>query len=212
MSATMPGEAEFYCPPGQVTLQVGDLIQIDRGPAVVIERNDSCAKVLRLMGKTKVIVNRFTGEPVEITTNPQPERMCMHVDRVMRLKHLTDEEYQDFLDHHQPRAVAGGKQLTTHAATENEVMAVKTFRKKVTQSSVKRGKNENLFGFSATAVLRRLGKEGVTVETATKIFKALKVKVSPVTITAWIGNGKRGQYGAPASLTGEQLKSLLAKA
>lgn len=130
MSATMPGEAEFYCPPGQVTLQVGDLIQLDRGPAVVIERNDSCAKVLRLMGKTKVIVNRFTGEPVEITTNPQPERICMHVDRVMRLKHLTDEECQDFLDHRKPRAVAGGKQPTQAAEEKAEIDMAKRSKKK----------------------------------------------------------------------------------
>ena len=76
----------------------------------------------------------------------------------------------------------------------------------------KRGANDNLFGYSATAVLRAFGKEGITVEQATKIFSALKVQVSPITITAWIGNGKRGQYGKPAPLTKDQLKSLTSQA
>jgi hypothetical protein len=160
MSATMPGEAECCCPPGQVTLQVGDLIQLDRGPAVVIERNDSCAKVLRLMGKTKVIVNRFTGEPVEITTNPQPERMCMHVDRVMRLKHLTDEEYQDFLDHHQPRAVAGGKQTTSAVEQQEgqEVMAKKT-KPNVGTNKTKNGSAVSFAG--RPALIAKLVKSGM---------------------------------------------------
>lgn len=118
----------------------------------------------------------------------------------------------------QPAAGAVAPAETTETKKEPVMKATKTEKKakavkaKSDRKLVKRGSNESLFGFSATAVLRRFGKEGVTVETATKIFKKLKVNVSPVTIRAWIGNGKRGQWGAPASLAKDELKSLLAKA
>ena len=98
---------------------------------------------------------------------------------------------------------------------EKKSKSVKVKRVKIPAEepvTAKRGANDNLFGYSATAVLRAFGKEGITVEQATKIFSALKVQVSPITITAWIGNGKRGQYGKPAPLTKDQLKSLTSQA
>lgn len=106
----------------------------------------------------------------------------------------------------------GNNDTETKKEPKMKANKAKAKEAKAAKPAAKRGSNEKLFGFSATAVLRRFGKEGVTVETATKIFKKLKVEVSPVTISAWIGNGKRGQWGAPAPLSKDELKSLLAKA
>ncbi|SRR5258708_6795704 len=68
-----------------------------------------------------------------------------------------------------------------------------------------------LFGHAVTAVLRRLGKEGVSTAHARDIMAARKIKVSPTTVSIQVnaGRNKDKDRGEPADLTAAQFKELL---
>lgn len=62
------------------------------------------------------------------------------------------------------------------------------------------------------AVLRRLGKEGVSTAHVRAIMEAKGVKVSPITISIQVNAGRTEGYadrGEPAQLTAAQLKELI---
>ena len=82
------------------------------------------------------------------------------------------------------------------------------------------GKNEpknlgacgGLYGHAVTAVLRRLGKEGVSTAHVRAIMEAKGVKVSPTTVSIQVNAGRTKGYadrGEPADLTAAQLKELM---
>jgi hypothetical protein len=79
-----PGEAEFNCPQGQVTLQPGDMVQMEGGPAV--------------------LVNKWDGTVTEFESRPAPERTSRYRDPDMVLRRLTDDEFRDFLAKRMPQA------------------------------------------------------------------------------------------------------------
>jgi hypothetical protein len=80
--------------------------------------------------------------------------------------------------------------------------------KKETQSI---GTLGGLFGQSITAVLRKLGREGVSTAHARAIMAAKGVKVSDTTVSIQVKSGKNKdkERGEPADLTAAQLKELL---
>ena len=90
--------------------------------------------------------------------------------------------------------------------------AAKTTTKKVVQKAAKKtGKGRIEFlGHAVTAVLRRLGKEGVSSADAIKIMKKSKVAVADTTVRIQISAGATGQRGDPAAITGKQVKELKA--
>lgn len=67
-----------------------------------------------------------------------------------------------------------------------------------------------LFGKPITAVLRRMGKEGISTAHARAIMKAMKVKVSDITVSIQIsaGRNKDKTRGVPADLSAAQLAEL----
>ena len=83
--------------------------------------------------------------------------------------------------------------------------------KKETQSL---GTLGGLFGHPVTAVLRRLGKEGVSTAHVRDIMKAKGVKVSDTTVSIQVnaGRNKDKDRGKPAELTAAQVKELLSAA
>lgn len=161
--------------------------------------------------------NRLT---ILVVDREQNEFLLIHRPR------LRDVERANELKSFLAVNAAHREKLTKEPSGEeiDTTMAKKTTAKKATAKAPKkqqfksrpnnkkqhRGGDDKLFGFSATAVLRRFGKEGITAQRATEIFNRLKINVSPVTITAWIGNGKRGTWGKPAPLTSEQFAKLTA--
>ncbi len=71
-----------------------------------------------------------------------------------------------------------------------------------------------LHGHSITAVLRRLGKEGVSTAHVRAIMAAKKVKVSDTTVSIQVNAGRSGdkERGKPAELTAAQVKELVSAA
>ena len=68
-----------------------------------------------------------------------------------------------------------------------------------------------LYGFSATSILRRLGKEGVTTARAKAIMAAQKIPAADSTVYIQVAAGRKGdgKRGEPADITKAQLKELL---
>lgn len=70
----------------------------------------------------------------------------------------------------------------------------------------------NLWNHSMTSVLRRLGKEGVTVAHARDIMKAIGVHAAKATVSIQISDGRRKDgnrpFGDPAKLTRAQVQQL----
>jgi ABC-type Fe3+-hydroxamate transport system substrate-binding protein len=99
-----PGEAEFNCPQGQVTLQPGDMVQMEGGPAVVVSVDPGGAKVLKLAGVKRTLVNKWDGTVTEFESRPAPERTSRYRDPDMVLRRLTDDEFRDFLAKRMPQA------------------------------------------------------------------------------------------------------------
>lgn len=71
-----------------------------------------------------------------------------------------------------------------------------------------------LFGHSITAVLRRLGAEGVATAHVRAIMAAKGVKVSDTTVSIQVnaGRNKDKERGEPAPLTAAQVKELVSAA
>jgi len=80
--------------------------------------------------------------------------------------------------------------------------------KKETQSL---GTLGGLFGHPVTAVLRRLGKEGVSTAHVRDIMKAKGMNVSDTTVSIQVnaGRNKDKDRGTPADLTAAQVKELV---
>ena len=74
------------------------------------------------------------------------------------------------------------------------------------------GGRYSLYGHPATAVLRWMGKEGLTVEQAERLLQSHGLGVSGTTVRIQIRAGKTGDRGDPAALTHEQRKDLLSRA
>ena len=73
----------------------------------------------------------------------------------------------------------------------------------------------NLFNYPMTAVMRALGKAGLSTAHVRDILAALKVKTSGSTLSIQVNAGRAKGYadrGEPASLTAEQVKQLKAVA
>lgn len=70
----------------------------------------------------------------------------------------------------------------------------------------------NHYNHSGTAVLRRLGKEGLTVAHVRAIVAANKWDLSDPTVSTQVNAGTHGLRGAPAELTQAQLKEIKASA
>ena len=87
-------------------------------------------------------------------------------------------------------------------------------KKSKTEKVEKAGKLGGLFGFTTCAILRRLGKEGVSSGHAVAILAAKGIKVSKTTasIQCNAGLNKVAERGTPADLTAAQVKELVASA
>lgn len=73
-------------------------------------------------------------------------------------------------------------------------------------------KKDNIFGFSVTAVLRWMGKQGYSSEEATKVLNHFRVDISPATVKIQVKAGSKGERGAPATLSpkeADEIKGLL---
>ena len=68
-----------------------------------------------------------------------------------------------------------------------------------------------VYGFPICAVLRRLGKEGLSTAHVRDIMKAKRVKVSDTTVSIQVnaGRNKDADRGKPADLTAGQLAELV---
>jgi hypothetical protein len=82
------------------------------------------------------------------------------------------------------------------------------------KDSLKAGQKNKIFGFSACAVARALGKAGLKWEEADRILRAQGVKMSKASLSVQLGFGRNettwGKRGEPAPLTDDQLAELRA--
>jgi hypothetical protein len=76
---------------------------------------------------------------------------------------------------------------------------------KSTKASVR-----NLFGHSVTAVARWMGRVGLSVQHARKIFSELGFSVPDSNLIPSMSDGRVGRWGKPAPLTQEQAQKLFA--
>ena len=82
------------------------------------------------------------------------------------------------------------------------------FRTKDTAGPKRRRGRYEVLGYPATAIFRWMGANGWTVKEAMKVVKHHKLGCSFYTVRGRIWFGRKGQAGAPAPLTPEQIASL----
>lgn len=74
---------------------------------------------------------------------------------------------------------------------------------------------QSTFGYAPTAVMRALGKEGLSTAHVRDIFKARKIKASDSTLSIQVNAGRTKGFadrGEPAPLTQAQIKELTSAA
>lgn len=206
--------------PGMVRLLEGDVVQLDGGPHIVTRSNQSGATVQPLQ-KKHVERETLGGKKVEFWAKQRVQHISGCVPKYLILERRGDAGLREFLDsknlpnRQTPPAAGqsetGGDNQTTESS---EVMAAKkkAAAAKKNEEAPKLGALGGWMGYPVTAVLRRLGKEGVTVAHARAIAKANKVDVADATVTIQVGKGRNGQGSEPAALTAAQVKELIGSA
>lgn len=226
-------ELIYNTTPGEVRLFEGDVVQLDGGPHIVTKSNHAGATCVPLQGRN-VGGETLGGKKFAFVQPGRTQHISGCVPKYLVLERRGDEGLAAFLENNkkssrpvpQPEGAEQSGETTTEreevvmartkkpAATKKSV-ADKTVAKTVKTQTVKTTTGERvraeIFGFSVGAVLRRLGKEGVSKEDAAKILVAKGIKSSPITISVNIDSGSGGfNRGEPAALTGEQVKQLKA--
>jgi hypothetical protein len=95
--------------------------------------------------------------------------------------------------------------------SEND-MSKKTKGKKGTKETAvarKGGSLGDIFGFAVTAVIRTLGKEGVTIKQMQAILDAKKIKMPPASVSVQLGFGRNGSNRPNAELSKAQIAELV---
>lgn len=201
---------------GLVALELGDVVQRDRGPAIVIKVNPSEAVIERLSGSKVAAVE---GRKQEYRTHDMVERLSTSVAKHLIIERRGEKGLQDFLD---AKSARQGKpttqQTTTDIESEETDMAKRAKSKKTaaakkeTTNGAREGSLGLIHGFSVASVVRRLGKEGVKGSHMMAILEAQKIKASKPGVQTMLFNGRKGIGGDPAELTATQVKDLIASA
>ena len=105
-----------------------------------------------------------------------------------------------------PENVSAGQEYP--AINNNKNMKNKTDKKKT--SKIKKHTLPTVFGYTATAVCRALGKHGFKTADVRGIMKAKRVPINDTTVSIQTRAGVNGQRGEPAPLTREQISELKA--
>lgn len=92
------------------------------------------------------------------------------------------------------------------AANKALTAKVKGLEKQRLEAPAKDGKR--VFGHPVTAVIRWMGKSGWTFKTARESLDRLSIQVSDATIKTQLSAGQKGQRGAVANLSDDQIKTL----
>lgn len=112
----------------------------------------------------------------------------------------------------EPKAKAKAK-ATKSANSKPKAKAAKSAEKKTPKpKAASKAKRILVFGKPATAVIRRLGKNGYKFPEIAAGLKALGVEVANATVRVFLSAGRHGQRGEPAHLSREELSEFKAKA
>ncbi len=202
-----PGKPATQAPPttfstivtGNVRHCVGNVVRHGGYEWIVISVVDSCARCVCLTREQRTVEDRLHDK---VKTFHAPAR-------IMSISATIEEAYI------LRRDIALAKQLAEKQNNKNKQkennMSNKTPK---TPKAPSLGGLGGLMGHPVTAILRRLGKEGVTVSHAKAIMKAQKVKTSDATISIQVsaGRNKNTDRGEPADITQAQVKELVGSA
>lgn len=217
--------------PGQVQLQVGDVVRMgaELGVCMVVRVTPSVAQVASQFRKQYTITDRVFGTTKTFEKKADPSRISTTLDKELVLERQGDAGLAHFLTHGAVRGFEEcGKQKQNHAAEGNSTMKTDKKNKKAAKSSANGettrgaassgslgeftiGEGDKARSFSTCAVLRRLGMAGVSVAHARAIMKAKKVKANDTTVSIQVGKGARGD-GVPADLSKAEVEELKALA
>ncbi len=211
------GRAEEYgCEiAGQVQLKAGDVINVFGCPHMVIQVNESCAKVRSTSKKTVVIREKLKDKTTTFEQPMRDQRISRNLDRTLLLERQGDSGVAYFLAHKTVRGAGEQTTTTDTEETENNSMSKKTKATKKTNhtpnTAASKGRLGNIMDFSVCSVIARLGLEGVSVAHVREIMKAQKAKASNASIQIFTSRGRNGKCTV-ATLTGAQVKELIASA
>lgn len=160
-------------------------------------------------GTTHIRVTNPKGNSVQEKKNASA---LAEVEGVFEFGTLDGKKFVPFVPGEAP-VVAAPKAKAEKPAKAPKVKAEKTEKaEKADTDAPALGKCGGVLGFAVTAVIRALGKHGVTKAQVVAIMAAKKVEVSPTTVQIQVCAGKAGTRGEPAKLTKEQFAELLALA
>lgn len=213
---------DFDAVPGLVKIRVGDVIVLDGQPHVAVMVNESRAQLTNLKNKsdTKSITTQVSPETIIerrgliFVTDFLGKKTPLEKEVIEGETNTTTEEddmAKKSKKASKPKA-RGGLAAEALAAQSNGEAKPKRGKKKEGASAggSKGGvKRQKVMDQSMCAVLRALGKDGVTKEHAAAIMKAQGVEASEATVNIHVYQGKMGIEGkAVADLTKAQLKEL----
>ena len=124
----LESELNYSCPVGMRALRRGDMIQIDGGPGVVVRVTPCNALVIPVFAKPRRIVSRSEGgEGRLVCPAPIPVRIAANVEPSRILRHLEEQDMEEFLAHRTPQAVVRNNP-TTAADKEEHSVANKKYK------------------------------------------------------------------------------------
>lgn len=185
-------------------LQPGDVIRNSGRLWVVDYVNDCRARAVALERDTRTFES-LNGHAervqVSIPEKATPINVAPVVDSSCVIERRGVKWLKDFL------AARSNRSGTKSQGSNERTDSVKNKDKKE-EKKPSAGKLGGLFGFSVCAVLRRLGKEGVTTAHAAAIMEKQKVECQPTTMQLALSAGRRGQ-GNIADMTKAQVEELV---
>lgn len=181
-----------------VYLQVGDVITCGGLEYVVDMVNESRARATCLSRKAKVIEDKLNETQVTFLSGAQQISVSPMIERGSILRY----------DPSLIRTKANQSQQT--ATEKGKTVMAKKGKTKETKGKETHGALGSIMDHSITAILRRLGKEGVSIAHAKAILKAHKIKANDATVGIQVRAGKNGdkKRGEPAEITHAQVKEL----
>lgn len=88
--------------------------------------------------------------------------------------------------------------------------ALKRLMSNGSNTTVKRGRLEELYGHPKTAVFLWMGKNGWTIEEALKVVHHFGIKTTDASLKTFLRAGAKGERGEPAEITAEQADEMSA--
>lgn len=217
------------CPEGQTTLRFGDVVCLNGSRYIVKHVNQSGAYCVPETARRVHVETRF-GETKDFVKQERGITISKNIEPDCIVQHLSEEVAQNFFAR---KGTARGVEQQTSQPNEGETeMRKKGQTKRKPRGGLAAdaaadaaangghvGSLGDVFGFSATGVMRVLGREGLKASQVAAVMKEKGVKASKNTVSIQVNAGKNGvtagKKGKPVTypeLTKDQIKELVALA